>query len=780
METTVKLGIRALCEFVLRCGDIDSRFSGTDRAADGARIHKKLQKRENYKAEVHFKTTRCVDAITYLLEGRADGLFYEDGVPVIEEIKTTTVAVQFLTENYSEAHWAQGICYAMILCENENYENAKILLTYYQADTDEIVRYTRSYTKGEMQAYVDNLLHLYAPWAVLSADWCKVRNESIKQTDFPFTAYRSGQYEMARAVYRTIQGEDILLGCAPTGTGKTIATLFPAIKAMGEEKCRRIFYLTAKTITRTAAEGAVELLRKDKPLRIKALTLTAKEKVCFLDERNCTPDACPYAKGYYDRINNSILQLLSKSDNFSRESITEFAKRYTLCPFELALDLSLWCDVIICDYNYLFDPVVQLKRFFERERGDYVFLIDEAHNLADRAREMYSATLNKSDIYALKKEFTGGNRYVLSALKALNQLFISTKKEFEKNTDVMVNVQAGKELAAACGLFINAASKWLDENKESPLHKKVLELYFAARFYNKIYDFYDDNYTTLCYKTYDNLYIKLFCLDPAVFIKSCLDIGTASVLFSATIIPFDYFEKTLGTDGCKHISLYSPFPKENFCLMCACDISTKYDNRENSLQTVAAMIYAVQNGKAGNYIAFFPSYKYLHQVYEKYCELYPLAKTIIQSNSMSEDAREEFLANFCENPSEGFVGFCVMGGIFSEGIDLAGNRLIGSIIVGVGLPQVGAEQNQLRNYYEDKGFDGFGFAYQLPGFNKVLQAAGRVIRTASDKGVVLLIDSRYNTARYKQLFPPHWQHCKFIHGESQLKAQLDAFWQSNK
>lgn len=778
MQVMIKLGIRALCEFVLQCGDIDSRFTGTDRAADGTRIHKKLQKRDNYKAEVHFKTTRCVNNITYTLDGRADGLYYENNMPVIEEIKTTTVGLQFLTESFNEAHWAQGICYAMILCEDESHEKSKIMLTYYQADTNEIVRHEREYSKEQLQAYVDNLLVLYSPWAVLSSEWQQVRNASIKDTTFPFGEYRNGQFEMARAVYRSIEGEHILLGCAPTGTGKTIATLFPAIKAMGEEKCSRIFYLTAKTITRTAAENAVELLRANRPLRVKSLTLTAKDKVCFLDERNCTPDACPYAKGYYDRINDSILQLLAKYDCFTRENIQQFAKELTLCPFELALDLSLWCDVIICDYNYLFDPVVQLKRFFEREGGDYVFLVDEAHNLADRAREMYSASLNKGEVYDLKKAFAKKNRYVEAALKKLNQCFVDTKKEFV-DSDVMVNEDAGKALFSACSLFIQSAAKWLDENKDHELHKQLLDLYFATRFFSKIYELYDDHFTTLCYKTYDNIYTKLYCLDPSVFIRSSLNIGTAAVLFSATIVPFDYFEKTLGADGCKHISLYSPFDTNNFCLICASDVSTKYDDRENSLGTVSRMIYAVQNSKVGNYIAFFPSYKYMHQVYEQYCQLYPHANTIIQTNSMSEEAREEFLSQFGENSTASFVGFCVMGGIFSEGIDLAGNRLIGSIIIGVGLPQIGAEQNELRNYFDNTGLDGFAYAYQLPGFNKVLQASGRVIRTATDKGVVLLIDSRYSSQRYKQLFPPHWQHCKFIKGEAQLQKQLDSFWNNN-
>lgn len=774
----IKLSVRALCEFVLRQGDIDSRFSGVDRAGQGTRIHKKLQKAEdeNYKAEVTFKTSKIIDAVEFKLDGRADGVYPDsDGIQVIDEIKTTTAPTTLLTEDFCKAHWAQGMCYAYIMCENENFDTAKVRLTYYQTETDEIVRHIRSFSKAELENSLLNLLTLYMPWALMTLNWASARNMSIKETVFPFEEYRSGQYELARAVYKTVKIGENLLACAPTGIGKTMSTLFPSIKAMGEGLAERIFYLTAKTITRQAAQDAVFLLRKSGTLRLKTLTLTAKDKVCFLDERECTPEACPYAKGYYDRVNNAILKLLASEDVFDRENIERFAKEETLCPFELALDLSLWCDVIIGDYNYLFDPVVSLKRFFEREKGEYIFLVDEAHNLADRARSMYTAELNKQDFYEVKKLLPKNNKPLINALTNINKFFIELRKQ---NVDAYTytDENVGKELAVLCENFIDKATKWLDDNKQSDAHKNVLGLFFNARFYMRIFELYDEHFTTLIHSFQNNISVKLLCLDPSLFIASSLSLGHASALFSATLVPFDYFENTLGVNECKRICLDSPFNDENLCLLCVDNLSTKYLSRESSLNRLTQLIYTAISPKKGNYIVFFPSHKYMQTAYDCFMANYPEINCVMQQSAMSEDDREEFLKQFqCDN-HETMLAFCVLGGIFAEGIDLVGERLVGSIIVGVGLPQISAQQNEYKEYFEKTLGDGFAYAYQLPGFNKVLQAAGRVIRTNTDKGIVLLIDERYGSYRYKSLFPRHWQKCKYIKTTEQLQNELDCFW----
>ncbi|MEG2660123.1 MAG: ATP-dependent DNA helicase [Oscillospiraceae bacterium] len=777
MHITVKLSVRNLVEFVLRSGSIDSRFSGTERALEGGRIHRRLQKEggEAYRAEVALKATRSINDIEYILNGRADGIFTENGQTIIDEIKTTDTPIEMLTASYSPLHWAQAKCYGAFLCESEKLESAVVQLTYYQIDTDEIIRHQKQFTKDELENFLNDTLLKYEPWAIFANEHQQKRTNDTALLKFPFAEYRKGQYELARAVYKTIDSGFRLAAVAPTGIGKTMSTLFPAIKAMGENKTERIFYLTAKTITRKAAEDALDVLRDKKNPDIKSLTLTAKDKICFLDTRECTPDACIYANGYYDRINDALLRFLRGNNIFTKENIEIFAKENKLCPFELALDLSLFCDVIICDYNYLFDPVVRLKRFFDVEKGDYVFLVDEAHNLSERARSMYSARLNKADFYAVKKALGKKKSKLSACFTELNNAFIEMRHECGTAHEILKK-EPDKTFIKAILAFNAVCSEWLCKNKGHELHGEILALYFETRFFMRIYEFYSDNYVTIIFTNSNDVSINLSCLDASSFIDKCLSLGKASVLFSATLSPLNYFIKTLGLEGCKRIVLDSPFPTENLCLVSAEHISTKFTSRTDSLDEVCKLIYCAICAKAGNYIVFFPSYKYLNDVCTRFSELYPAINTHVQESKMDENARDEYLRYFNGNTEETLVGFCVLGGIFSEGIDLVGDRLIGSIIVGVGLPQISTQQNALRDYYENTIGDGFAYAYQYPGFNKVLQAAGRVIRTATDKGIVLLIDSRYASERYKQLFPEHWRHCASIHHTDELKTLLDAFW----
>lgn len=781
----IRLAVRELVEFVLRCGSIDSRFAGFDRMNEGSRIHRKLQKAAGgaYKPEVALKAQRTVDGVCYALEGRADGVIAgEDGGFTVDEIKTTAAPAELLTADFNPLHWAQAKCYGAFLCERDKLPGVTVQLTYYQIDTGEIIRHSRAFPAEELEDFLTDTLRRYAPWARMAAAWRGTRNPTLQALRFPFPSYRPGQYEMARAVYRTIANGGRLFCTAPTGIGKTMSALFPALKALGEEKGERIFYLTAKTITRQAAEDALARLRRSSaetgaPLRLKAVTLTAKDKICPLAERVCTPQGCPRADGYYDRVNDALYEFLSARDTFTRADVESFAAARRLCPFEFSLDLTNWCDCIICDYNYLFDPVVSLKRFFS-EGGDFIFLVDEAHNLVDRARDMYSARLEKSAVYGVKKLLGKTHRKLAAALGKTNQEFIELRRRCEEaRTRTLALADGTPELTKQLARLCAACEAWLEEHREGEAHAEVLALYFDVRFFLRVTEWYGDNYTTLVSVSGPEVCVRLLCLDAAPFLDASLALGRAGVLFSATLTPAEYFIRTLGGgESAKAISLCSPFAPERLFLAAADTVSTKYADRARTREQVCRLIGAAVGAKAGNYLVFLPSYQYLRDVSDEFAMLYPDIPLAVQESGMDEAAREAFLARFSARQTKTLVGFCVLGGVFSEGIDLAGDRLIGSVIVGVGLPQIGPEQDALRDYYEDTIGEGFAYAYQYPGMNKVLQAAGRVIRAESDKGMVLLIDSRYRAARYCRLFPPHWSHLQSVEGPEQLAQLLDAFW----
>ncbi|MEG0910921.1 MAG: ATP-dependent DNA helicase [Ruthenibacterium sp.] len=787
----VTLSVRGLIEFVLRCGSIDSRFSGTDRALEGGRIHRKLQKAggDAYKPEVSMKATRIVDDIEYHLDGRADGVITESGGIVIDEIKTTDVPADRLTADFNALHWAQAQCYAAFYCADYTLDAITVQLTYYQIDTDEVIRHRRDFQATALEQFLCDTLHLYTRWAKMTAEWRTMRNASLQALTFPFSAYRAGQYRLAGAVYKTIVSGGRLFAGAPTGIGKTISTLFPAIKAMGEGYGAHIFYLTAKTSTRQAAEDAVALLRQNSatPLHFKTVTLTAKDKICPLETRNCTPDACPYANGYYDRVNDALYDFLKTHDNFARADILRYAAEKSLCPFELGLDISLFCDCIIGDYNYLFDPVVSLQRFFSSTgksavapADSYLFLIDEAHNLVDRARGMYSAKITKSSFYTLKKALGKSPRKLVTALGKISNAFIDLRHTCEEaGVRQMLLPDGVPDIALLILKFTSLAQEWLADNKMHVLQPDVLQLYFEARFFLRIAELFDEHFTALISVYGSEVQVELLCVDASQFLDKSMMLGRASILFSATLSPVDYFIATLGGGAnAKRTQLTSPFPSAHFCLLCADTISTKYNDRADTLEPICAMIAAAVMAKCGNYIVFLPSYAYLKQMVECFAALYPDIAVTVQTSGMDDAARETFLAQFHANNADTLVGFCVLGGAFAEGIDLAGDRLIGSIIVGVGLPQIGPEQNALRDYYAKTCGMGFQYAYQYPGMNKVLQAAGRVIRTENDKGMVLLIDSRYANSEYKALFPPHWAHYQRVERAQDVTENLRIFWET--
>lgn len=781
----VKISVRNLVEFILREGDIDNR-AGTGMNLDamqlGGKIHRKIQRRmgADYQAEVSLKCQIEMDGFCLNIEGRADGILKEADGFTVDEIKGILSNIEHLTEPVP-VHLAQAKCYAYIFASQHACGRMGVQMTYCQMETEEIKRFRQEYAYEELEEWFLNLTGRYERWAKFQLEWKNIRNASVKRIEFPFV-YRKGQRELAVSVYKTILRKKKLFIQAPTGVGKTISTIFPAIKAVGEGLGEKIFYLTAKTITRTVAEQAFDKLREQR-LRYKVITLTAKEKLCFCEKMDCNPENCSYAKGHYDRVNDAIYELLISEDEMSREKIEKQARKHEVCPFELALDLSLWVDAVICDYNYVFDPNVHLKRFFsEGNAGDYLFLIDEAHNLVERGRSMYSAELYKEEFLELKKLVKKEDGKLAKRLEECNKMLLALKKECDHYL-ILDNIS---HMYFKLLNTWNELEQYLENCKQPEVREAALELYFRIRHFLNIYDGMDENYVVYAeYLENGRFMLRLFCVNPAGKLHAYLSMGNSAIFFSATLLPIQYYKELLSVEKDDYaIYIDSPFETKNRLLMSGMDVSAKYTCRTDAMyQRYAEYIYRAVKVKKGNYLAFFPSYKFMEQVYDKMMEQLEQSgdeiECIIQSHFMNEEAREIFLENFEDERMESLVGFCVLGGIFSEGIDLAEERLIGAFIVGTGLPQVCNEREILKQYFEKKGHRGFDYAYLYPGMNKVLQAAGRVIRTEEDQGIILLLDDRFREKRCRESFPKEWKDCAYCRLEN-VEASVRNFWDKRK
>ena len=778
MNKIIKISIRNLVEFIMRHGSIDNRYTSSIKAIEGIRGHQRVQKSygDNYTAEVPLKYTLTYEDLEIMVEGRADGILIEDEKTIIDEIKTTTKDLLLIDENTNPLHWAQAKCYGYIYSMQNELDNIDIQITYYNIDTKSTRILRQSYTLKELEEFFFWLIDEYKTWAQLENDWVNKRNESIKKLKFPFENYRPGQRELAVRVYKSITDSKKCFAQAPTGTGKTISTLFPAIKAMGEDKTSKIFYLTAKTITREVAQNTISLMRK-KDLKLKAVTITAKEKICKMDEVNCNPEYCPYANGYFDRINNSLKDILAKYNDYSKDNIEKISEEYMLCPFELSLDLTNLSDVIICDYNYVFDPRVYLKRFFDTKTTDYTFLIDEAHNLVDRAREMYSATLNEEKFVKVKKLISKKDKRITRVIKEIQSYFEDKLEDLTTlDENDLVESEAPLELCEILSSFIKFVDEYLARTNEE--NEELMDLYFDVYSFLSISDFYDKNYTTIYTKTFNGMTIKIYCVNPQKVIEEKMKKAKSNIIFSATLIPMDYFMKMYSYDEEDFIiNLKSPFDVKNRLLMIGDNVATTYSKRFETSEDIASYIANCVQAKKGNYMVFFPSYKYMDLVFDKMKENYPNINTSIQESNMSEEEKEEFLSMFDEDNKETHVGFCVLGGHFSEGIDLTNDKLIGVIIVGVGMPQIGIERDIIKDHMKDSN-KGFDYAYVYPGMIKVLQAAGRCIRTDDDKGVILLLDNRYSQRRYQSLFPYEWYPNFRVRKSDDVKTLCEKFWRN--
>ena len=798
----LRVSVRQLVEFILREGSIDNRkSSGSDTAMqEGSRIHKMLQRRmgSEYHAEIGLNYTWASEEYDIIIEGRADGIIdhnwgmhtpeetgKEENKVVIDEIKGTYRDLKRITAPVG-VHLAQAKCYAFMYASEHHLDQIGVRMTYCQMETEELKYFHEDYTFQELKGWFEDLMLEYKKWADFQFTWNTVRTASIRQLAFPFP-YREGQKELVTYVYQTIYHKRKLFLEAPTGVGKTISTVFPAVKSMGEGLIEKIFYLTAKTITRTVAQECFGLLQQN-GLQMKTIVLTAKDKICFMkqeetakEEAECNPEACPYADGHYDRINDAMYDLLTHEAHFTREKVQAYAAKHQVCPFELSLDMSLFADAVICDYNYVFDPRVYLKRFFADGLGkrDYVFLIDETHNLLDRGREMYSAALNKDSFLSTKRLVKELSPRIAKLLDKCNKELLVMKRQCEsyrREEEIDSFVRMLNHLYAAIDDF-------LDEHDTFPNKKELLDFYFEAAHFLNIYEIMDENYVVYS-QLLDNgdFMLKLFCVNPARNLRQCMHKGRSTILFSATLLPIQYYKKLLGGEPTDYeVYAKSTFDEKKKALFIANDVTSKYARRsEREFLRIAEYIYEVVRQRHGNYMVFLPSHLFLEQVYRCFMEGYYQAdfmECIVQEDYMSEAKREEFLLRFHQEAADAsvLIGFCVMGGIFSEGIDLKRDSLIGAVIVGTGIPQVGCERELLKQHFDAQGENGFDYAYRYPGMNKVLQSAGRVIRTAEDIGVVALLDERFLEPQYRRMFPREWSQYEVV-SVSGIAGRVERFW----
>lgn len=875
----IHISVRGLVEFILRHGDLDNRRQAApdDAMQEGGRIHRKLQKRmgAEYQPEVSLKYVLPADNFVLVIEGRADGIIRRDGEVIIDEIKGTYGEVARMSKPRL-LHLAQAKCYAYMYAQQQKLKRVRVRMTYCHLISEELRYFYEDYGFEELEKWFGELTAEYLKWADYSWKWQGVRQASIRGLCFPFP-YREGQKELVVNIYKTIFHKKKLFIEAPTGVGKTISTIYPAVQAMGKGMGEKLFYLTAKTITRTVAEEALENLR-EKGLRFKSVILTAKEKICFMEETECNPEYCPYAKGHFDRINAAVFELLEREESFDRRIVEEYARRHCVCPFEMCLDVSLFADAVICDYNYLFDPHIYLKRFFgDGSEGKYIFLVDEAHNLLDRSREMYSAMLYGEEFLELSREIEqtvvsgkkghGKNKGVSGQIsletmpfvtdasitgqdpehqrRTIDQMSTDPAAYFQGREKGVAESCAGGasggsghgrrliyllercdqellELGGECGYYqfvdsvealvqnltrLQAAmDDYLSEPEDelAAMRDQVLELYFEVNHFLYIYDLLDDNYVKYSLTNEEgDCMVKLYCVNPAENLKKCMLRGRSTILFSATLLPIQYYKGLLGGEKEDYeVYAQSVFDPARRALLIAKDVTSKYTRRSGQEYfNIARYIEEIVKCRQGNYMVFCPSYAFLQAVYDTYTERFAGAgrECILQGEAMREAEREDFLSRFRrsslesgdpgapeEDGGEGepagartLVGFCVLGGIFSEGIDLKNDSLIGAVIVGTGLPQVGGEREILKEYFGDSGENGFDYAYRYPGMNKVLQAAGRVIRTVDDAGVIALLDERFLQYTYRRLFPREWQSFQEVTVDT-VAERVRSFWEKIK
>ena len=780
-----------ICDLASRGGDIDSRRAPVSAKSDEqARAWRLARIKDGSLTEKRLELDIPLGDLTFSLVAYAT---LSDGGLCLEELRTahSYTDMKAPSKNMLLPLYLTGYMF----CEAEGLSSLHMKLTCRLGDRE------RSY--GYRLDAASLGLHCQSILLAVErrARHIKDRAERVipavrEKSTFPYSGLREGQDMLITEVYRAIRGGKRLFAQAPTGIGKTLSTLYPAARAIGEGHIDKIFYLTARASTRREAFSAAKKLFLS-GAELRTCIISAKEQVCACEAARqgrvssyCNPSDCPYAAGYYDRADDAIFELMDKCHGYSRSAICEMAEKHRVCPYELSLDLSEFCDIIICDYNYAFDPSAYFRRYFSpsAEPIRSVFLVDEAHNLPDRARDMYSVELKKSDferVYAKVKapdaELDTALQNIILTIHSLKRLCRDDLiKTPEGERGFWMSRQALPGFPDKLRAFLTGCDKWLKDKREHPLFGQVTDLCASVRKYLRICEYYDDKFLTYVEIMGKETRVRIFCLDPSGVVGERLLRARSAVFFSATLTPLDYFRDILGGDAeySPTLELPSPFPRENLCVAAVDTVSTRSDDRnERTYRRVAACIAAAVSPRAGNYICYFPSYSVMEEVCKVFKKKYPKVQTVVQERGMSLARRENFLSAFRDDVGVLRVGFCVLGGSFSEGVDLPGSRLIGSIVVGVGIPGLSNERNIIRDYYEERVGRGYDYSYTFPGMNAILQAAGRVIRRDSDCGIVVLIDDRYAQPLYRSLFPEHWRGMQFAGNPASLAELVRRFWE---
>lgn len=778
MKAQYRVSVRDLVEQIERSGDINFRFSTRSNAMDGIRGHQKLQKSrlDDYLSEVKVNDVIDFEGMRLEVGGRVDGYYPDPKNFIVEEIKTVRVDVAHIPHSITRLYWGQVKIYACLLARQHNVSNLTIRLAYLDLDSGEEHQFDEQVNAVELEDFYNEVSSKYIGFLLRKRQWIEARDKKINMLKFPYSAYRPGQRLMAVSVYKNLKNESQLVLQAPTGIGKSIASIFPSIKSMPDLAYEKIFFLSAKASGQLMAQKAIQEL-KETGLKFRDVTITAKDKICFTKGAACNAEQCEYAQGYYDKLPRLMEEVLLSNESLTRVEIESIAKKHIVCPFELSLDLSLVSDLVICDYNYLFDPVVYLKRYFDNKKSKYALLMDESHNLVDRGRDMFSAEIMKKDFLDLKKLIKSDLPLLARCLTKINSEFLSLIKneKFDDKNSVKIG-GVPREILSALKKFVEAAEDCLHINESSYFHGDLLKTYFEVLRFLRTSEYVDEHYCYLFFVEGKEVRLKIYCVNPAPKLAEGFDRVTSSICFSATMNPQSYFSTLMGmSEKANWFQIEPPFPPENLGVYTSTYISTTYNNRTASIYELVDSLAVILSAKKGNYIVYFPSYAYMNEVLDKFIERHSQYRTLAQTQGMSDEERTAFLEAF--TPSEDtLLGFAVMGGVFGEGINLVGERLIGAIIVGVGLPQLGLERDLIRDYFDNHDSrKGFEFAYQYPGINKVLQTAGRVIRSETDKGIVCLFDLRFNETRYKKLLPASWQIMQ-VRNRQQLEQGLNTFW----
>ncbi len=777
---TQNISVRALVKFLYGTGDLESQTKGKKNRLIGQELH--LERQRSYTpddlSEVHLETTFEDSDFTLHLRGRLDGLLKRGGTHIIEEIKSTETALKLMDASTFPAHMMQARFYAYMYMLEHGEKNLALWLTYIHHPSREIKTLKKEVDFESVKVDVLKAVEAYKAWLIIYETHQFEKEKSLEGLTFPHDNYREGQYHFMGAVYKTLMSETILYATAPTGIGKTIGALFSGLKTLKDEK-EKLFFLTAKNAGKTIAVKTMEDL-KAHGLKIKAITLNSKENMCLRDEVDCDPDICPYAKGYYDRLRDALQDIFVHDDVYDQDLIMKYGEYHKICPHAFALDISNYADVIICDFNYVFDPRIKLIRYFEDTTYKPKLLVDEAHNLIDRTRSMHSASLPYSKIKAMSHSLKGIKPSPLGKVKRLlSEMDRLIETHSIRKTGLYIDTFLSEPLLDSINSLVMTLADLLETHKKHKKRKAIREAYFEVLEFSRISEYFTSAFRFTIEEDSDlkDITFNIVCLDASTPVSEIVrTYAKGSVFFSATLKPFDYFSNLITKGLGKPFEVPSPFDPDALGLMVDVSTSTRYHDRPQSVGRILDTLYAMLESKKGNYIAFFPSYKYLNMVLEVFDK--DSYHVMVQKRGMTLRERRDFLNRFKEATPHSKILFSVLGGSFSEGIDYVGDMLSGVLVVGVAFPALSTKNKLLRDYYTSVGLNGFDYAYTYPGMNKVIQAVGRVIRTDEDRGIAILLDSRYAMGKYSALMPTHWRPLT-IHEDQYIQTFIKDFWKKH-